>query len=109
MMGKLEIEEKAAIDDRRLRVLEITPQFILVVLLHSQVDAQASTFWFDGVPLDSEIVRAGYDYERDLFFLVIKSESFALVDEGNHIPKMTATGHTELIKQKVEENDGTGN
>jgi hypothetical protein len=41
----------------------------------------------DGIPPAAKIIRAGYDQEKDTFFITAEHESFDLIPEGKVIPE----------------------
>ena len=56
-----------------------------------------------GIPRDAKIVGAGYDYDRNLFFVIVESESFDEIVEGEVIPTGDVT-LTRIIREGLSAN-----
>lgn len=69
-------------NNRRLMRMSVTPEFF-ATLCSSTTRVTANP-----LPADARIVSSYYDGERDEFGLVISSEEYPYVVEGNVIPLM---------------------
>ena len=63
----------------RLRLAEISADAMLQIL-------QGRRHIVDGLPDDAAIHRAGYDQERDVFYLTVEHDSYDKLLEAERIP-----------------------
>ncbi len=78
--------------ERRLRRLAFTPEFFVDLCKHG---GEAVDVVQHRLPSDAQIVRCAYDLERDLVWVAIRSETFAVIPDGDIIPE-----HPQVLFQK---------
>jgi len=69
--------------DRRLMRVGITPEVLVQSMLTT---GHKRSYRIIGAPEGTEIIRCGYDRERDLLYVLLRHESFEPVPEGEIVP-----------------------
>lgn len=82
-------------DVRRLRVLRVAPEIMLQVMALGRAPAAV----VKGLPLDVKLVRAGYDFLRDQFELMLRSAEWDVVPHGDEAPFVDVVYQSTLIFQ----------
>jgi hypothetical protein len=86
------IHNQGAMSDanrRQVKRIVITPQMILDLF-------DPRTRCVNGLPDDTEVVKIWEDHARDTFEIMIKSETFAPVEQGEEAPEY------DLVMENVE-------
>jgi len=78
-----------------LMALDVSPKTILRLLRGDDIRVVEGQ-----IPKDAEFVSCHYDFEKRSFFLVIRHESFDIVPNGTHIPRITDSLIFEVIKKE---------
>lgn len=70
----------------RIRMFEVTADGLASTLRTSERFTVT-----DGMPRGASVHRAGYDANRDVFYLVLEHESFEDIPEGSPMPHASVT------------------
>lgn len=88
--------------ERRWRNMRITGELFLDMLRPLRVtDGQMRCWRTMGLPDDTKVIAACFDFERSEWLVRIESESFAIVQEGSAIPLHTDILFTETHVREI--------
>ena len=74
--------------ERRLKSFTILPEQLADLVIRKQ---PYPVLMKEGLPPDAALVRCGYDVQTDMFYVILRHETFDVVKEGGVIPKANVT------------------